>query len=92
MDVEGSTNAMAGAMAVVEPHRPEGGACQGVERQTRRPRWKHCCVQSYVPLQPPATIGALLQCCATDKAVHGKHQSEQSFARAVRQQNTIDTC
>ena len=35
--VQGGADAVAGAVAVVEAHGPEGGARQGVQRQTWRP-------------------------------------------------------
>lgn len=48
--VQSGANAVAGAVAVVEAHGPQGRARQRVQGQPRRPRGEYCSVQSDVAL------------------------------------------
>ncbi len=50
VDVEGCADTVAGAVAVVEAHRPQRSARQSVQRQPGGPRREHRAVQRYVPL------------------------------------------
>lgn len=59
MDVESSANAVTGAVAVVEPLRPQRGAGERVQGQPRRALWEHRRIQPYVPLHSASPTPSL---------------------------------
>ena len=70
MHIQGSTHAVARAMAVVETHAPKGCACQDVQRQSVRSLWKYCLVQPHMALvQAQASISLDVEGIPTVSAI-----------------------